>query len=375
MWNSERLSLLALHFVPGIGYHLIRQLISYCGSAENVFKSPRGKLLKIPGIGHTGADAIRAGRPFQIAEEEFRKTEKVGVDLLFYTDRKYPSRLKGLPDAPTLLYAKGSMDLENDKIVAVVGTRSATSYGKNCVEDFVKGLAPHGALVLSGLAYGIDAMAHREAIRNNLQTVGVLGSGIDVIYPSSHREIANKMLMNGGLLSENPFGAKPDAHNFPSRNRIIAGLCDALIVVEAAQHGGALITANIANSYNKDVFAFPGGIREGYSEGCNNLIKKNQAHLMTGISDLEYIMNWSPGTPSKSQSQSPGFDDSDCTPEERTVLLLLREKNRSIVIDELSWISGFSVSQLASILLSLEFKGLVHSSPGKLFGLKTGKAT
>jgi DNA processing protein len=365
--NQDRLALLALHFIPGIGDYTLRQLISYSGSAENVFKTPKGKLLKIPGIGAVTADSIRNGKSFRQAEKEIKKAEQEDVELLFFTDKKYPSRLKSIADAPSLLYVKGKVDLENSKTVGIVGTRKATDYGKNCVEELIEGLKSHHALIVSGLAYGIDIQAHKQAVKHGLPTVGIMGSGIDVIYPASHKETAKKMLSNGGLITENSFGTNPDAHNFPARNRIIAGLSDALVVVEAAEKGGALITAEISNSYNKDVFAFPGNIGQSYSEGCNNLIKAHKAYLITSVKDLEYLMNWDVNSkPEKKQAFSMDAYDSN----EQTVLQLLVSNNNQLMIDELSWRSGIPVSQLASVLLTLEFKGVVLSQPGKVYKLK-----
>jgi DNA processing protein len=365
--DQNRLSLLALHFIPGLGDYLVRQVVSYCGSAEKVFKTPKGKLLKIPGVGAVTAEAILNGKPFQQAEKELIKAEKESVELLFFTDKKYPSRLKNIPDAPSILYTKGNTDFENPKVVAIVGTRQATSYGKERVEEIVKELVPHGALIVSGLAYGVDIHAHKQALKHGLPTLGVMGSGMDIIYPSAHEETVVKMLDHGGLATENPFGTKPDAHNFPERNRIIAGLCDALVVVEAAVKGGALITAEIANSYNKDVFAFPGGIGETYSSGCNNLIKTNKANLLTSVKDLEYIMNWDPATSPK--KVKPSLSLSEFDEFEQVVLKILIEKKAPVLIDEVSWKSNLPVSQLASVLLGLEFKGIVKSLPGKQYTL------
>lgn len=365
--DQNRLALLALHFIPGVGDYLVRQVVSYCGSAENVFKTPKGKLLKIPGIGNVTAEAILNGKPFQQAEKELIRAEKESVALLFYTDKKYPSRLKNIPDAPSVLYTKGNIDFETQKVVAIVGTRQATSYGKDRVEQLVRDLTPHQALIVSGLAYGIDIHAHKQSLKQGLPTIGVMGSGMDIIYPAAHKETAMKMLETGGLITENPFGTKPDAHNFPERNRIIAGLCDALVVIEAAEKGGALITAEIANSYNKDVFAFPGSIGETYSAGCNNLIKTNKAHLLTGIKDLEYIMNWDAATPPK--KAKPTLSLSEFDESEQVVLKILIEKKAPVLIDEVSWKSNLPVSQLASVLLGLEFKGVVKSMPGKQYAL------
>ncbi|HYF69400.1 MAG TPA: DNA-processing protein DprA [Ohtaekwangia sp.] len=366
--DQNRLALLALHFIPGLGDYTIRQLISYSGSAEKVFQTPKGKLLKIPGIGTVTADAIQKGKPFELANHEIRKAEKENVQLIFFMDRNYPSRLKQINDAPSLLYVKGNVDFENKKMVAIVGTRKATGYGKHCVEDLITGLVSHGATIVSGLAYGIDIHAHKQAIRNNLPTLGVMGSGMDVIYPASHKETARKMFAQGGLITEHPFGTKPDAHNFPARNRIVAALSDAVVIVEAAATGGALITADIANSYNKDVFAYPGNIGQNTSEGCNQLIKTNKAFLITSVKDLEYLMNWDltqPGIVKK-----PVLDLDQFNEDEKTVIRLLLENKNQLMIDELSWRSGIGVSQLASILLTLEFQGYVTPLPGKQYKLK-----
>lgn len=364
--DQNRLSLLALHFIPGIGDHIIRHLISYCGSAEKVFKTPRGKLLKIPGVGSVTADVILKGNPFKKAEKEINTAEKNNVDLVFFTDKNYPARLKQISDAPSLLYVKGNINFENSKTVGIVGTRKSTDYGKSCVEELVEGLISHGALIISGLAYGIDIQAHKQAIKNNLPTVGILGSGIDVIYPMAHRDVAKKMERHGGLVSENPFGTKPDAHNFPSRNRIIAGLSDALVVIEAAEKGGALITSDIANSYNKDVFAFPGNIGRSFSAGCNNLIKSNQAHLITSVKDLEYIMDWHAGV---DDSKIKGNQVDLLGDDERIIVTILRENNNQLSVDELSWRSGCAINKLASLLLAMELKGIISQVPGKMYKL------
>ena len=363
--DQNRLSLLALHFISGIGNHIIRQLVSYCGSAEKVFQTSKGKLRKIPGIGDVTAEAIVKGKPFAAAEKEWRKVEREKSQLIFFVDKNYPSRLKQIPDAPSLLYSKGNVDFENPKSVAIVGTRKSTEYGRECVELLVAGLQKHAALIISGLAYGIDIQAHKQALKNNLPTIGVMGSGIDVMYPASHIETAKKMFGNGGVVSENPMGTNPDAHNFPARNRIIAGLCDVLVVVEAAHKGGALITADIANSYNKDVMAFPGNVGRSYSEGCNSLIKSNRAHLITSIKDLEYVMNWSEGV--NNPVKLPAFNLESYEPDERAVLKVLLENNNQLMIDELSWRSGLSIGRLASLLLNLEFKGVLSPLPGKIY--------
>jgi len=364
--DQERLSLLALHFTPGIGDFLVKQLVSYCGSAEQVFKTPKGKLLKIPGVGEVSVNAIKHGQPFQDAEREFKKAEREETEILFFTDKKYPQRLKVIDDAPSLIYCKGNQNLNIAKTVGIVGTRQATEYGKEIVEKICQELVPHKALIISGLAYGIDIHAHKFALKNGLNTVGVMGSGMDIIYPAAHRDTAKKMINNGALITENHFGTKPDAHNFPARNRIIAGLSDALIVVEAAEKGGALITADIANTYNKDVFAVPGNLNQTYSEGCNKLIKTNRANVYTSIKDLEYIMNWS----AESKTIQISLDLKQFEPDEQKVITILKERNAPVMIDELSFKSSLPPSQLASLLLTLEFKNAVKSLPGKMFALR-----
>lgn len=365
--DQDRLHFLALHFVPGVGDHLVRQLISYCGSATEVFKIPKGKLLKIPGIGEVTASAILNGKTLEKAEKEFRKAEKDETRILFFTDKSYPSRLKSIEDAPSLLYVKGNVNLNHAKTVGIIGTRQATVYGKENVEKLVADLTVHQVAIISGLAYGIDIHAHKQALKHRLPTLAVMGSGIDIIYPAAHKDTVKKMFeAEGGLITENHFGTKPDAHNFPARNRIIAGMCDALIVVEAAVKGGALITAEIANSYNKDVFAIPGNTQQTYSEGCNKLIKTNRAHLLTSIKDLEYIMNWSHGSAGKEKT-SPSLRSEDFTLEEQKLLVIMKEKNAPVLVDELAWKSGLPQGMLASLLLTLEMKNAVQVLPGKMF--------
>ncbi|MBS1508474.1 MAG: DNA-protecting protein DprA [Bacteroidetes bacterium] len=365
--SQDRLSFLALHFIPGVGDYLVKQLVSYCGSAEQVFKTPKGKLLKIPGIGEVTAESIKTRSTFQNAEKEIEKAEKDGTEILLFTDKKYPARLRAIDDAPSLLYYKGNADLNNPKTVAIVGTRQATEYGKEIVSKIIEDLKPHGALIVSGLAYGIDIQAHKQSLKNDLPTVAVMGSGMDVIYPAPHKDTARKIVEHGALLTENHFGVKPDPHHFPARNRIIAGLCDALVVVEAAEKGGALITAEIANTYNKDVFAVPGSIGLTYSEGCNKLIRNNKAVIYTSIRDLEYHLNWSVDKPTIKAKAD--IDYSAFSSDEQKVLTLLKEKNGPMMIDDLTIKSSLSPSLLASLLLTLEFGNMVKSLPGKMFTL------
>ncbi|UII26043.1 DNA-processing protein DprA [Fulvivirga maritima] len=362
--NQERLSQLALNFIPGLGSYSIKQLVSYAGSAHHVFNLPKAKLLKIPGIGKVIADSILNHQAFARAEEELKRTEAESVKILLHTDQEYPKRLRQINDAPSLLYYKGTADLNTARIVSIVGTRNATPYGKEITEELVKELARHQALVVSGLAYGIDIQAHKSSLKYQVPTIGVMASGINIIYPAMHKETAFKMQEIGGLLTEHALDTKPDPHKFPARNRIIAGMSDATIIIEAAKKGGALITADIANSYNKDVFALPGKVTDPFSEGCNNLIKQNKAHLLTSITDLEYIMNWEEKDDVKEGSH---ITLEDFTQEEQLIISELNKESNAILIDNLSWRTNISINRLSSLLLNLEFQGIIKSLPGKRY--------
>ena len=363
--NNEKLYQLALHFIPGVGHFFIKQLISYCGSAEEVFNKKKGHLSKIPGVGPKLIEAIYSHKMLQKAEAELEKALKDNIQILSYSDKAFPQRLKGIHDAPAIIYYKGNTDLNNRKCIAIVGTRRATSYGKDFTNDLISALAPHQPLIISGLAYGIDIAAHRAALKNNLPTIGVMASGVDIIYPAVHCETASAMTANGGLISELKISTKPEAMFFPARNRIIAGMADAVVVIEAAKRGGALITAEIGNSYNKDVFAVPGNIGQTYSEGCNNLIKSHKANVLTSVKDIEYIMNWEAGK--NKPEKAFIFDESKFDNDEKTVVQHMMDKNEGVLLDELSWQTQIPLNKLATILLNLEFKGAVSSLPGKKY--------
>ncbi|WP_084447113.1 DNA-processing protein DprA [Hymenobacter roseosalivarius] len=361
----------ALTLFPGIGPQLTRQLMSYGGSAKNVLHLPPGKLRKIPGVGNTTVATLTGserGKALNLAETTLRRAEKDGVQLLFYTSKRYPSRLKTIPDAPALLYYQGTADLNHPKTVALVGTRKATDYGREQTERIVQGMVTHNALVVSGLAYGIDITAHRAALQEGLETIGVMATGLDIIYPAAHRKTAEKMLTQGGLLTEFPFGTQPDRYNFPARNRIIAGLSDGTVVVEAARKGGALITAEIALSYNRDVLAVPGNLGTDTSEGCNHLIKSNKAAMYAEPRDLEELLNWDEALHQTGKKRSPAtYDADDFSAEEFKLIQVLALQEE--LLDNLSWKAQLPVNQAASLLLGLEFRGVVKALPGKRFSL------
>ena len=283
---------IALTFIKNIGPTLAKSLLAYFGSAEDIFKASSAKLIKVPGIGEKTINQLDFDEALKKAEKELIYVEKQGIEVIFYTDSKYPKRLKNCGDSPILLYAKGTMDLNPPHIISIVGTRNATDYGRQLCKQLIEELQQYNVLIVSGLALGIDVAAHKECVRLGMPTVGVLGHGLDRLYPSQNRVTADRMLENGGLLSEYPSGTIPDRENFPQRNRIVAGIADATVVVEAGIKGGALITAEIANSYNRDVFAFPGRLGDDFSEGCNFLIRNHKAGLLTCVADLAFSLGW-----------------------------------------------------------------------------------
>jgi DNA processing protein len=365
--TDELIYKVALGLTSGVGDATTRQLISYCGSASAVFKTPKGRLLKIPGIGPKTADALLNKENIAEAEKECELARKQHIQLLFYTDAAYPSRLKNIPDAPALLYYKGNADLNSDKVIAVVGTRKATPYGKTVTEQIIQELSAYpSVLVVSGLAYGIDIAAHKSALQYKVPTLGVMASGADIVYPSGHKNTAAQMEENGGLLTEYRIGTKPDAPYFPARNRIIAGISDAVIVVEAAITGGALITAEIANGYNRDVFAVPGNLDAPCSEGCNMLIRNHKANIFTGVKDLVYYLNWDQKAAPAKSKHTDQYEQLD---EDSKKIVNLLLQNKEMLMDDLSWKAQIPVSKLASLLLTLELQGLLKALPGKKFTL------
>lgn len=356
---------IALTFIKSIGPVNAKNLLAYCGSAEAVFSATKKQLLQIPGIGEKSVEAILTTNALQRAEEELQFINRHGIEVLFFTDENYPKRLKNCFDAPILLYFKGDANLNHTRIISIVGTRNATDYGRNLCKQLCEVLAPYDVLIVSGLAYGIDVTAHKECIANNIATVGVLGHGLDRLYPQIHKSVSQKMVLNGGLLSEFPTLTNPDKQNFPQRNRIIAGIADATIVVEASLKGGALITAEIANSYNKDVYAFPGRTSDVFSEGCNFLIKTNRAGLINNANDLIYYLGWDNEVKQKISKQTTL--QINLTANEQKVIDALT--NNQCAIDELSISVSIQPSKLAIILLTLEMQGIIISLPGKVYKL------
>lgn len=357
---------IALTLIPGVGSVNGKSLVAYCGGVKAVFMEKKRALLKIPGIGEQTVNALANHNVFARAEEELGFVEKNKIAPLFYLDKNYPIRLKQCHDSPLMLYYKGTADLNAPKVVAMVGTRKATEYGRDMCRKIIEDLIEHNVLIVSGLAYGIDTWTHKAALDNKLETVGVLGHGLDRIYPFANRSLAERMTESGGLLCEYMSNTNPDRENFPMRNRIIAGMSDATIVVEAGATGGALITAEIANSYNRDVFAVPGRLGDPHSEGCNKLIKINKAALIQSAKDISYLLNWNDTTTKKKNLQPQLF--LNLSPDEEIIVNVLKDKG-DLDIDSLLIESKIVPAKAASILLNLEFEGVLRCLPGKVYRL------
>lgn len=363
--HNEILYQLAVSMIPGVGGVTAKKLISYCGGAEAVFRETNSALQKIPGIGKGIASAVNNYQMFDLAEKEIAFMDKHGIRALYFLDKDYPYRLKQCDDGPILLFVKGQVNLNHQKVVSIVGTRSITDYGRKKCKEIIEGLVAHNALIVSGLAYGVDALAHKTALDCGLATIAVLGHGLDRIYPPLHKNLAKSILKQGGLVTDFVSGTNPDRENFPKRNRVIAGICDAVVVIEAAVTGGALITATIANSYNRDVFALPGRVSDPFSMGCNKLIKTHKAYLIESVADLEYVMNWE-NQSHKKKGIPPLFVSLD-KDEEKLVELLRQHPEAGI--DFIVAQSGFTTGKVSAILLNLEFSDTVIQLPGKCFRL------
>jgi len=356
---------IALTCIDTVGDVHARNLLEHFGSAEAVFSASQPQLMEVPGIGKIISGEIVRSNALKLAEIQLKFIEKRDVQVLFYTDEAYPYRLRNCFDAPVLLYYSGNADLNHHRIISVVGTRKATAYGRQLCKQLCEVLSGYDVLIVSGLAYGIDVAAHQESVYHNIPTVGVLAHGLDRIYPPLHLPVAQKMVLNGGLLTEFPSNTRPEKENFPRRNRIIAGMSDATVVVEATAKGGALITADIADSYNRDVYAFPGRTNDVSSEGCNFLIRTNRAGLIRNAKDLLYSLGWDEigeqGNPEKLRMLP------DLPVEEQQIVEILRHSATGI--DELSGRLRMSQSQLAMHLLNLEMQGILISLPGKVYQL------
>lgn len=367
----------ALTLIPGIGPKLTRLLVSYCGSADAVLRAPAHKLRLVSGIGASLTAALAgAGAARRAAETIVARCEREEVRILWYQNADFPARLLDLPDAPALLYCRGAVDLTPARVVALVGTRQATEYGRRATEKLVAGLVPYAPLIVSGMAYGIDIWAHRAALEAGLPTVGVLAGGVDCLYPAEHRRTAERMVADGGaLLTEYPFGVTVARMQFPARNRIIAGLSEATIVVEAALKGGALITADLASDYHRMVLAVPGDIFAPFSVGCNQYIRDTRAGACLSAQDVVEALNWdgalAPATvPGGRAAAAPTVNPDDFSADEAALLrALLAAPDYADHIDGLCWRTQLPMGTVSGALLTLELSGVVSALPGKVFRL------
>lgn len=355
---------IALTEVPLVGHKTAKHLLDHFGSAEKIFEAPLSELNQVPKIRKTVPSEIINFQGFPRVKTELEFIKKEGIQALFYQDPAYPQRLTNFDDCPIILYYKGNADLNAQKIVSVVGTRMATERGRNHCEKLIEELKDQGVLVVSGLAYGIDIIAHKACLKNQVATVGVLGQGLDKTYPLEHKKTAQEMVSNGGLLTEFITQTKPDRENFPMRNRIIAGMCDALVVVESAEKGGSIITAELANQYHKDVFAFPGRVSDKFSVGCNRLIKIHKASLIENAKDIFYLLRWE-------TKKRPGLQRNlfiELSEEEEMVNKILEEFGPT-GMDALSYKTQLTTSKLSGVLLEMELKGIIKCLPGNRFTL------
>ena len=364
MNSTELFHTLALLRVEGVGDIVAKKLINHCGSAENVFKTKALQLKGIDGIGEVLLRKLKNKTVFEKAEQELRFIEKENIKVLYFQNDDYPDRLKHCIDSPVLLFASGAMNFENGKMISIVGTRQITSYGTEFTKKFVEDLAIFNPIIVSGFAYGVDIVAHQAAMENNLQTIGVLAHGLNQIYPKSHKKYVAKMEQNGGFLTEFWSNSNPDKENFVRRNRIVAGMSEATIVIESAEKGGSLITANIANDYSRDVFAVPGRTSDKYSQGCNDLIKTQRANLLTSAADLVYCLNWELKLKEAKSIQKQLFVSLDY--EEQKIYDYLQKTGKQL-LDIIALECDFPIFKISSILLNMELKGVVRPLPGKLF--------
>lgn len=363
--------LLALKEIKGIGNILAKQLITEVGSAKGVFNLSVGKLLSIPRITDKIAKSIQSDHSFQRIEEEIDWCNKNSIEIIPFTDPRYPYRLLQCHDAPLLLFVKGDIDLNPKRIISIVGTRKNTSYGQSVTEELVESLAHLDVTIVSGLALGIDGIAHKQSITSQLPTIGVLGHALNQIYPRQHASLSKKMLENkGGLVSEFSTQSVFDRNNFPMRNRIVAGMSDATILIESAASGGAMITAEIAYSYGREVFAVPGKWNDTVSQGPNKLLKQLKAQILTHPNDLAEALGWK----IRQQLSIDGFYNKKYKyqhlEENELKIVSYMESNESSSMDMIHYATEIPISTLSSTLLSMEFKGILIALPGKRFQLK-----
>lgn len=360
----ELLNVLALLKVDGVGDVVAKKLINHCGSAENVFQAKANQLKAIDGIGEFLIKNLKDKSVFEKASKELEFIQKERINVLYFQNDDYPEKLKHCVDSPVMLFASGNLNFEQRKIISIVGTREITSYGTQFCRQLIEDLAVFNPIIVSGFAFGVDIVAHQAAMEKKLQTIGVLAHGLNQIYPKTHKKYSAKMEENGGFLTEFWSSSNPEKENFVKRNRIVAGISEATIVIESAEKGGSLITALLANDYNRDVFAVPGRVTDKFSQGCNNLIKMQNANVMTSAADLVYMLNWDVSVNETKSIQKQLFVVLDN--DEQKVYDYL-QKNGKQLLDIIALECDFPIFRISTILLNMELKGVVRPLPGKLF--------
>lgn len=362
--KDELIAILRLQSVPNIGDITAKKLITHCAGPLAVFSDTLSQLLKIDGIGTHTIKGLHDTEHLEAAEAEYQYIQDNAIEYSYFMHDDYPRYLKHCIDSPMLLFKKGTIDLEGRKIISVVGTRNITSYGMDICERFIEDIAPLNPIIVSGFAYGVDICAQKAAIKHGLQTIACLAHGLNQIYPKTHAKYVEGVEKNGGFYTEFWSSSNPDRKNFLKRNRIIAGISEATVVIESAEKGGSLVTADIANSYSRDVFAVPGRAQDKFSAGCNNLIKQQKAHMLTSAADLVYLLNWELAEKEIKTVQKQLFIELDAT--EKSIYAYL-QKNGKQLLDSIALECRLPVFKVSSTLLNMEMKGVIRPLPGKLF--------
>ncbi|MFH6992879.1 DNA-processing protein DprA [Flavobacterium sp. FlaQc-48] len=363
MSDQNLFYLLALLKIEGVGDIMAKKLLSHFGSAETIFKTKINQIAAVDGVGTVLLKNLKDKSVFEKAERELEFIKSNDIKVSFFQDDNYPERLKHCFDAPVLIFSSGNINLKNKKIISIVGTRQITSYGTEFCKKLIEDLMPLDPVIVSGFAYGVDIVAHQLAMDFNLQTIGVLAHGLNQIYPKSHKKFVANIEENGGFITEFWSSSNPDKENFVRRNRIVAGMAEATIVIESADRGGSLITANLANDYNRDVFAVPGRVTDKYSQGCNDLIKTQKANVLTSAADLVYILNWDIENKEKT-IQKQLFVELE--PDEQKVYDFLLKDGKEL-LDIIALQCDFPIYKISGLLLNMELKGVIRPLPGKLF--------
>ncbi len=366
MHSDDLYYLLALQKVKNIGDISAKKLLKHFGSAKAVFEAAKHNDINVMDVGTVMINSIKQFNDWQKVKQEIKYVENNHIKTISIFDDNYPYKLQHAPDGPILFFYKGQDVLSQDRLISIVGTRNITAYGKRMVAEIIEDLTPYKPVIISGLAYGVDVEAHLNALKNDLSTVGVLGHGFQRIYPAIHQKIADRMLEQGGLLTEFWHTDTIDRNNFLKRNRIVAGLSDATIIIESGEKGGSLVTADIANSYNRDVYAIPGRTSDTFSKGCNNLIKQNKAALLTCAQDLIEQLQWQLEKPKTKNPQLNLFVD--LSKDEQLIFNFL-QANGKTGLDEIALNLNMPISKTAQLLLQMELNNIVTGLPGKKFEL------